>query len=300
MSTPSIFSAIQKLRLLLTREEKFKWLGIVAFALCTSVLEVITASVIIVFAQVLNAPEVGQKYLSKFGFEDNLSSARIVLMVAIGCGLIYFIKNCITACETFYQNFSIQKMNYDFKNKLLNRYAQAEYSFYLTRNSALGIQVVSSDAEYTFSKGMLALASIISEGIVFAFLIITIIVMNPSLAFIAFGIGIIFALTVIKGLFPLFYRWGKRMQEASVYTEKNLMQFFHAFKEIILLGKRESFVNYYKYYSFKKYRIQAIHNTTNALPRMIIEVLFVVLFVTAVACLCAKQEASASMLGVLG
>ena len=66
VALPSIHSAILKLRALLTREEKLKWLGIICFALTTSLLEVITASVIVVFAQVLNQPEVGQKYF-KYG-----------------------------------------------------------------------------------------------------------------------------------------------------------------------------------------------------------------------------------------
>ena len=39
MSTPSILLAIQKLRTLLTREEKMKWIGIVSFALCTFAVE---------------------------------------------------------------------------------------------------------------------------------------------------------------------------------------------------------------------------------------------------------------------
>jgi ATP-binding cassette subfamily C protein len=300
MSTPSIFSAIQKLKSLLTREEKFKWFGIAAFALCTSLLEIVTASIIVVFAQVLNAPEVGQKYLSKLGFSDNLPASRVVFIVAIACGAIYFIKNCIAAIEVFYQNFSIQKMNYNFKNKLLRRYAQTEYAFHLTRNSALGIQVVSSDAELTFSRGMIAVANILSEGIVFSCLVSMIIYMNPSLAITVFGIGTVLLIIISKGLLPLFYRWGKKLQEASVYAGQSLMQFFHAFKEILLLGKREAFVKSYECHSFKKYKIHAIHNSTNALPRMVIEMLFVVLFVTAVACMCAKNEASAQMLGVLG
>ena len=300
MSTPSIFSAIQKLRLLLTREEKFKWLGIVAFALCTSALEIVTASIIVLFAQVLNDPSVGQKYLAKLGFSHNFLPGQVVLIVAVTCGLIYFIKNCLAAIEVFYQNFSIQKMNYDFKNKLLRRYAQADYAFYLTRNSAVGMQVVSGDAELTFSRGMIALSNMLSEGIVFLCLISMIIYMNPSLAFIVFSIGATLSLLVTKGLLPLFYRWGNSLQSANIHATQSLMQFFHAFKEIILLGKRESFVNAYKNHSFEKYKIQAVHSSVNALPRVVIEVLFVILFVTVVACMYARNEASVQMLGVLG
>jgi ATP-binding cassette subfamily C protein len=191
-------------------------------------------------------------------------------------------------------------MNYDFKNKLLNRYAQTDYATYLNRNSALGLQVVAGDTEQTFSKGMVACASILSEGIIFLCLVLMMVLMNPSLAFIVFGLGIVFVWVITQGLLPQFYRWGRKLQEVGVHATQNLTQFFHAFKEIILLGKRKSFVDAYQVHSWKRSKIQAMHNATNALPRMVIEVLFVVLFVAAVACMCLGQETPMHMLGILG
>lgn len=300
MSTPSILSAIQKLRTLLTREEKLKWLGIVAFALTTSLLEVVTASVIVVFAQVLNAPETGRKYLGKIGFSTDLSPGRVVFYIAIIVGAVYLIKNLIAAAEVFFQNFSIQKMNYNFKNKLLHRYAQADYGFYLTRNSSFGTQVVSGDTEMMFSSGMVAIASILSEGVIFLALIGMIIYMNPSLALTIFAIGGVVSVGVIKGVLPRFYRFGQKLQETALYSGQNLMQFFHAFKEIVLLGKRESFIEAYQVHARKKAGIQAIQTSLNALPRMVIEILFVGLFVTTIAYLCLDQESPVQMIGILG
>lgn len=300
MSNPSILSAIQKIRLLLTREEKLKWVGIAGFALCTSFLEVITTTMIVVFAQVLNQPESGQRYLSKLGFSGDLSPGRIVFYIAIIVGVVYLIKNLIAAGEVFYQNFSIQKMNYHFKNRLLLRYAEADYGFYLTRNSSLGMQVVSSDADQIFSVGMIALASILSEGTIFIFLVGMIIYMNPSLAVVIFSIGAILGFGIVKGVLPRFYRFGQRLQEAGSNSHQNLMQFFHAFKEIILLGKRDAFVNAYQYHSRKKSRIQAMLLAINALPRLVIETLFVGFFVIAIAILCLEHESPVQMMGILG
>ncbi|MBI1954490.1 MAG: ABC transporter ATP-binding protein [Proteobacteria bacterium] len=300
MTTPSICSAIQKLRFLLTREEKLKWLGIVGFALCTSLLEVLTASVIVVFAQVLNAPETGVKYLSKIGFAPDLSPGRVVFYIAILVGVVYLVKNLIAAAEVFFQNFSIQKMNYHFKNKLLHRYAEADYGFYLTRNSSLGMQVVGGDAEMMFSSGMISIASILSEGVIFLALIGMIIYMNPSLALTTFSIGGIISIGVTKGVLPRFYRFGQKLQEAALYSGQNLIQFFHGFKEIVLLGKRESFIEAYQVHARKKSNIQAIQTSLNALPRMVIEVLFVGLFVTTIAFLCLDHESPVQMIGILG
>jgi ATP-binding cassette subfamily C protein len=297
---PSVFSAIQRLRFLLTRKEKLKWIGIVGFALCSSLFEVITASLIVVFAQVLNQPDIGRKYMVMAGFPPDLSPGRIVFYIAILVGIIYLIKNLIAAAEVFYQNFSIQKMHYRFKNKLLNRYAEVDYGFYLTRNSSLGLTVVGNDTDLIFSSGMIAIATILSESMVFLCLISMIIYMNPPLAVVVFGVATVLGLFITKGMLPQFYRWGQRLQEAEQFSNQNLLQFFHGFKEIVLLGKRDYFVNAYRFYSHKKSRVLAIQTATNALPRMVIEVLFIGLFITTIAFLCLEQESPIQMIGILG
>ena len=263
-------------------------------------LEVMTATVIVVFAQVLNAPEIGLKYLGKIGFSAYLSPGRVVFYMAIIVGFVYLIKNLIAVAEVFFQNFSIQKMNCNSKNKLLHRYAEVDYGFYLTRNSSFGMAVVGGDTEVMFSSGMVAVASILSEGVLFLALIAMVIYMNPSLALIIFAIGGAVSLGVVNGILPRFYRFGEKLQETGLRSSQNLIQFFHAFKEIVLLGKRESFINAYEFHFSKQSNIQAIQASINALPRMVIEVLFMGVFVTAIAYLCLDQEAPSQMIGVLG
>lgn len=299
MSNTSVLSAIVKIRSLLTRTDKLKCLIIVGFAVCTSMFEMLTAIVIVGFAQVLSQPEVGQKYLNMIGFKENLPHDRIILLIAFSLGLIYLIKNIVAIAEVFYQNFTIQKMSYDFRNKILYRYAAIDYGFYLTRNSTIGLHVVSS-AEQVFTSGMLPLATILSESVIFLFLIGMIIYINPSLAFIVFGIGVVLGIFVTKVLLPQFYRFGQSMQEISLAGNQTLFQFFHGFKEIVLLGKRDSFINSYKFYSSKLSRIKYMQKSVDSLPRLIIEVMFVGLFVTTICVLCFENESPVQMTGVLG
>lgn len=300
MSTPSIISAIRKLFSLLTRQDKLKWLGIVGFALCNSLLEVITASVIVIFAQTLNQPEEGKKYMLKLGIEEIPSSGRIIFYMALIFGIIYLIKNLVATAEIFYQNLSIQKMSYHFKNKLLNQFSEIDYNSHLLRNSSYGLAVVGGDAESAFSGGMVSLSSIFSESIVFSCLILMVVYLNPSLAIFIFPIAIGIAFFAIKCLFPLFYRWGQRIQESSLLASQNLLQFFHGFKEIILLGKRKNFIDAYQIHSYRKSKIQAFQTTTNALPRMVIELLFVGLFVATISYLCLEKDTPQQMIGILG
>lgn len=300
MPIPSILSSVKKLRDLLTRKEKWQWGWIIAFALCTSVMELVTASTIVVLAQVINQPDIGLKYLNLVNLNWDLKPDQIIMYVAVVSGLVYVLKNLVATAEVFYQNFTIQRMNYQFKGKLLQRYAQTDYSYYLTQNSSYGFAVVSSDTELVFSYGMLPLASIVSESVILVCLIGMVIVMNPSLALIIFVIGASIALAIIRWLMPQFYRWGQQLQEAGLLGAQNLLQFFHAFKEITLLDKRNAFIEAYQRYSRQRTKVQAIQNATNAVPRMIIEVLFVGLFVMAILYMCLQQQTSKEMMGLLG
>jgi ATP-binding cassette subfamily C protein len=300
MSTPSILSALRKLNSLLTRQERMRWIAIISFALCTSLLEVITASIVVIFAQVLNDPTESPRYFMKVGITAPSTSSKALLIIAVLCGVIYLIKNLIAAAEVFFQHFTIQRMNYHFKHRLLKRYAQANYSFYLTRNSSYGLSVVAGDAEQIFSGGMSALASILSESVIFICLVLMLIIMNPLLAFILFGVGGILGIVLSKGLLPLFYRWGQVLQEASLQCYQNLLQFFHAFREIILLGKQENFIAAYQRHSKRKTYLQALQTATNSLPRMIIEVLFVGLFVVTIAYMCLAHDTPQQMMAILG
>ncbi|MBS0185084.1 MAG: ABC transporter ATP-binding protein [Proteobacteria bacterium] len=300
MNDSSLFSAIKKLFSFLTRKEKIKWLGILSFAICTSLLEIATASLIVIFAQVLTQPELGYKYFTKVGLGKNFTPTQMIFYIALVFGATFLLKNLVAAIEVFYQNFSIQKMNYTFKNKLLHRYAELDYSIYLTRNSSLGLTVVNGDTELMFSSGVTPIASILSESIVFFCLILMIIGLNSSLALILFSIGLIVGLIINKFVFPLFYTWGHTFQEASLQSEKSLLQFFHAFKEIILCNKKDSFINTYQIYSLKRSRIRALQISSNALPRLIIEILFVCLFITAITYFCLEHDSPSQMLGILG
>jgi ATP-binding cassette subfamily C protein len=126
-----------------------------------------------------------------------------------------------------------------------------------------------------------------------------IVMMNPSLALMIFGIGFVFTMLVAKVLLPLFYRWGQSQQEAALYSNQNLYQFFHAFKEMVLLNKSVFFVDAYKQHSYKRSMTQAVQAATNALPRMVIEVLFLGLFVSTIVFLCLRNETPAQMFGIL-
>lgn len=296
----SVPRAFKDLFSLLTYHQKCKWVWIISFALIVSLLEVLTASLIVVFAQVLNNPAVGQKALVKYFSITSLNQGQVIFYISLIIGGTFLIKNIVAAVEIFHQNFAIQKMSYLFKNKLLHRFSLADYSMTLTRNTSYGLQVVGAEAEQAFSCGMVAIAGILSESIIFCFLLGMLIYMNPELAVFIFIIGGLLSFTVAKYLLPKFYNWGLHLQETGIQTSKNLIQFFHGFKEIILLGKRKRFVDLFSIHSKQRSVLLATHNAVQAIPRMIIETVFVGLFVITISYLGIMNATPGKMLGILG
>ena len=299
MSLPSALSSIKKIWHFLTRKERWQCGIMVVFALVTSCFEAVTAFIVVVFAQVLHSPEIGQVYSDRFlGYV--LPAGKTVLLISVVMGIVYFVKNMFAAAEVFFQNFSIQRMNYRFKSKLLYRYARCDYRFYLTRNAATSSHVVEDDANNVFTVGMIALANVLSDVIILAGLTGFAIYMSPMLAIMVFVVGVPLGWLVSKVLFPLFYRWGKALQESGFHNRKNLLQFFHAFRDMILLGNREFFVRAYQKHSKRQSYFQALQVATSTVPRLIIEMIFVAVFVLAVVYLSVRGTSPGDIAGLLG
>lgn len=303
MSTPkapSTFSAIRKICELLSKKERWAWISIMMFALVSAILEVITASTIVIFAGSMTNPQSSLKYLKYLGLQENIALGRIVFYIAIALGIIYLIKNIVAGMEVFFQNFTVQRMCYKFKSKLLDKYSEMDYGFHLTRNSSYGMSVVGGEVDSMFSMGVMSLVMIFTELMVLIFLVGMLIYMDPSLAAYLFSIAFFIGLIVYKFILPYFYTWGKKMQKSVLLGTQTLMQFFHGFKEIILFGKKEAFIAVYREHAQRKGNVQAIHTSVATLPRLVIEVLFVVIFVFAIAYMGLKHDQPQQMLGVMG
>ena len=174
------------------------------------------------------------------------------------------------AIEAFFQNFSIQKMSYNFKNKLLRKYSKMDFESFISRNSSYNIQVIGSDTEQSFSAGLHALGSIISESFIFITLIVFIIFINPIISLFIFFI-IVFCFDYKKICITKLYRWGLLFQQQGIDLTNSLLQFFQGYKEILLNKKQSFFINCYKEVSRERVNTQAIISASNSLPRIILE-----------------------------
>lgn len=283
---------------ILPKEDRRRLFMIVLFAVAVSGLELLTTGTLVVLAQVLNKPDVVVAYLSWFPF--SFSTAEAVVFFSVLCAGIYLVKNAVSAAQIFYQNFVIKTLCFEFKVYLLRKYAHMDYGFYLTRNSSYNMEVIAGDLENMFSGGVLSLCLILTELVVFVGVCGLLIYMNPALTILLFTfVGGLSAVSVFV-LLPAYHRWGLQMQDSRVQLNQNLLQFFHAFKESILFGQQDYFIESYARHSYKNSRLQALQSSINMVPRIGLEVVFVMLFVAAIVFMSLQMNTPQQMMGALG
>lgn len=292
--------AFLKLKSFLTRADKFKCIIISILALFSSALELITAAIIILFAQTINDINIGQTYAAKIGLEHKFSSIQILLFIICLCGLSFMIKNIVAGFSVFQQNLYAQQMETNFRQILLRRYSQLYYGLHLTRNSATAFSTIYDSIHIVYTLGVMGIAGAASEIIVFFSLISFITYLHPMMSLFIFGFGTLTAVIVTRNLLPSIYRHSSTMQESYAKSNKHLLQLLHSFKEIILLNKQEYFIKTYNIDSSKGSYSEAMRTAIKELPRLFIESLFVGFFMIAIGVLCVKSQNPSELLGIFG
>ena len=276
-TSPSLFKLSSILLRLTTKAERITLASIGVMAMITSVLELITAGTVIVLVQFMQEPDSYIKRIPSYINVEIQNTSTLIIMMACLCAAIYTLKNIWVACETFYQHKNIQRMNWSFKVRMMQRYGRADYRAHISRNPAYSLSVVTSDIEIMFSNGFLPAALIMSEGIIFLSLIGLITYMTPGLVLVLGMMGILIAFLMIKFLMPLHYRWGQRFQAAGMNTLQHLNQFFMGFKDILLSGKQDKFIESYAQEAQSRAKIQSLYGAASNWPRLTIETTFIVL-----------------------
>jgi ATP-binding cassette subfamily C protein len=273
-----------------------------ALALLISLFEIATAGMTAVFAQVITDPQSGAKTLQKalffLSFEDVVSPHRALFVAAVGIGSIYLIKNVLTGIELFARQKAIATISIATRERVLFSYANLDYGQYLTKNSSFYNAIVSGAG--TACGALVPVFSILSEGLIAIGLCSFVFSLNPLVTGILFGLIGVFFFVFSKWVLPIFSRLGERLFELGFLSSQSLYEFFHAFKEVILLNKREVFIGFCQKYGTESENLGVLKNTAQELPRLVVECVFVGLFVGVILFSCAQEALPSTLMAALG
>ncbi len=290
----TMFAAIRRTLGFFSARQKFLLLVIVAFALLTALLEMTCAAIMVKLTQAIITPDEGPRAFEKVGLVVDTQQA--LLYIAAALFLVYFLKNAVSLIDIVVQNFGIRRMNIYFQRWFLERFQNIDYEFFKTRHSSYGITVVMVDTEIVFSRGVLSLTAIVTEALVFLGLVAVLAYLNMGLIVVLMTLCLILAAVVVKFGFPFMYAMGQKNEATSLQKNINVTKYFQGYKEILLSGKSDYFIDAYDRQLATATFVASSMNVFAVIPRAFIELSFLATFV---ACLM-FVDIGATDMGFLG
>ena len=264
---------IKKVNLLLDKKQKKHVLMLGVLMLIGGVFETLGVSMIIPLASaILDSEALAQEPIVMelcriLQIPDMTKFLVFLICVVIA---IYIIKNAFLMFQYYVQYRFVCNNKYIIQTKLFQAFLTKPYEYYLNASTGEITRVISSDVGGAFTL-LTTLLSLFTELIVAIFLIVTIIVVDPTIAILVGGCLIIMTILITKGVKPVLHNAAVNYVESAKQANKWLFQAINGIKEVKVEEKETFFLGKFAYYGKKGLRSEQINNVFSAAPRMLIE-----------------------------
>ncbi len=267
--------AWDKLMYILTPSQK-RW-GLVVFfmSLLGSVAELLGVSVMLPYVQVMADPdELRSNAIIRFLFSDlnDISYNSLLLICTLFVVAIYILKNLYLAALSWIRIKYSTKIQREISIRMIRSYTCRGYQFFRThgvpvlfrgcRESVVGIQSII----YSFLK---ILAEFLTIICIFLFVIWSDYSMAIAMIVVA-AICLFFVLVIFR----------RRVQMAGIENysraaeaNKWLLQLFYGIKEVMVMNKKDFYINIYEHTYQRKQKAEIVQVTSQEYPAFLIEAL---------------------------
>ena len=265
----------------------------------SAVLELLGIGLIIPILQIFVGSD-SEQYTKYLFFLSGKSKKDILIAILVILGFVYFLKFFLLRYLILKQfNFS-HKLYAKMAKKFFRNYFYKNYLFHIQNNSAQLIRNIISEGNL-FSFGVVfPLIRVASEIIIFLSICVLLIIYEPgaSLLTISFFslIGYVLLLRTNKRL----KFWGEKRQYHSGEVFKQLQQGFTSIREVIINGMEKMFLQKFDVHNKENAEVGINKDTTTQMPRLILELIGMVTFVTLVMFLLGKGEEISEIFVIVG
>ncbi len=270
---------IVKFLYILSDEKKYLFFLTLAFILI-SLMDAIGISIIGPFVSFAIHPDkIKQNNWLNWAYQDsNLTPNEFLAYL----GLLIIIIFCFKSIVSFFTQFYIFRLSYRQKGKLANRllkaYLQAPYTFHLNKNSAQIINRIVSETQIFSNRITLALLKTVSN--VFIIIVLTILLcITNFLAIVAIVVSVLPLLVLLYLFKHRLKRWGKNATKANQAMVRIINHSLGGIKETKIIGCEPYFEKQLAEQSKIYARVFSLSQTFSITPKIIIELLVIVLLV---------------------
>ncbi len=235
-------------------------------------LETLAVGLLLPIMNVVISPESVQSgwllFLYEFFHMENINQFMILMITFMI--LLYVVKNIFLYCLAFVQARFVFKNQFFMSNRLFQFFVDRPYEYFLNSSTAVIMRIINADVNYVFLL-LTNILSFFTEFFVTVFLIVLLLCVDVTMTVsMALILGIAMMLNK-KGLKPILFQAGRKIQVSSSNMSKWLLQTLSGIKEVKVTNKQEYFVSQYEKYGWENVNVQRKLNVLSQVPRLIIE-----------------------------
>jgi ATP-binding cassette subfamily C protein len=275
---PTILTTIRRI-VALSTEGRWRWMALVPLALASAAAEATSAAALFGLIKIVEEPaRAGSLPVARtlYAWLPSHDDRAVVLTFTVLLVVFYLVKNLLQILQTFANSRLVAEETAGLARRLFTIYVRAPYAFHLRRNSAELIRNVAYSAGVVFRSGMAPAVALVFETVVMVAIGAVLLVVAPAVTLVTAGLLAGAAAVFLRLSRRAVARWGRRSEQLMHQVLQNLQQTFGAVKEIKLLGRERYFSDAFDRAEQGLVRVEHLHTTLAAVPRVIVETLFVV------------------------
>lgn len=264
---------INQLACILTIKQKKESLGVFASMILVSLLELLSVSIIYPFLEAMITPETMREkwYISwVFLVNPRLSNKSLIVIIGIFIISIFLIKNGLELFFSYIQFRFAGIFLRDASSLMLESYMKRPYQFFVNTNSALIFRGINKDINSVYAI-LLNIFQLVGELITILLLGAFLIKTDWFIALFAMLLAGICFLIVVGGFKNIIKDAGKKSRLSAGEKNKYSFQAINGIKEIMVLNRRDYFINQYRKAADSSAKASLINSFVAACPDRILE-----------------------------
>jgi ATP-binding cassette subfamily C protein len=259
----------------LDREERRRWLVLVAYSLVATGLETIGAVAILAFGAVINGSDTLFKIPLVGPHLRSVEPAVLVVVTMAAVAVFFLLKNGFLFVQIREQERCATASTVKVSTRLFRRYLAAGYSFHLNKNSAELIRNVNYLPDVVYRISLLSAVRLLSEAMVIVAITAVLLVAEPQMTLATIATFGIISAIIVRLTQKRHRKWGEENQEYLRLGLLALQQGLGSAKEVKVLGREKYFLDLFDKHRSDRGRTQYLTATAIQLPRLALETMLI-------------------------
>lgn len=297
-----MLKTLLQINFLITKRQRKGLAFLVILLFIGMILEVFGLGIIVPMINILLDSEITSEYAlvtKSKSFFPNFSHQDFVFSVLALIFLLYLIKALYQGYLTYRQNTFLNNVVANISNNLFQRFLNQPYSFHLKRNSSDLIKILQVEVNYFFTYLSSLISFVLEVGFISSILL-TLIFIEPTGAI---SVGIFYG--VLSLIFFQFTKrkltkWGELRQNLDSQVSKISFEGLGGIKDLIILGKRSVYMDYFSNRNFSKFNLNAKMGTLSQVPRFFLELVSILGLISFISVMLIQGKEPTSLITILG